>query len=131
MKKAILMLLTLMLILTTLTCAFASAAETAPVDAAASEAEGSAPGYRIAVTDQDGKGVAGVYLNFCSDAQGTCMMGQTDENGEVFYEVIEDIYHIQLLSVPEGYSFDREFEVYTEDHSPEPGEVIAVTIQKD
>jgi len=101
----------------------AEAAETADA-AAATAAE---KGYRIIVKDQNGDPVPSVMINFCSDAQGTCRMNPTDENGEIFFEVPEDTYHISILAAPEGYSYEANFEMFTKDHYNDP---IDITIKK-
>ena len=49
---------------------------------------------------------------FCTDT--SCILQQSDDNGTISFNGTPDIYHLQLLKVPEGYSFDSDFEVYTE-----------------
>ena len=90
------------------------------------ENEGS--GYTIAVKDQNGDPVPNVIVNFCSDAQQTCRMDATDNNGEIFFEVPEDIYHIAILAAPEGYSYSSDSDAYTENSYGDP---IQITIKKD
>lgn len=84
-------------------------------------------GYRIVVKDQNGDPVPNVMINFCSESQGTCRMDATKENGEIFFEVPEDTYHIAILAAPDGYSYEADFEMYTKDHYGEP---IDITIKK-
>ena len=84
-------------------------------------------GYKLVVKDQNGDPVANVMINFCSDKQQTCRMNATDANGELFFEVPEDTYHIKLLAAPDGYSYDESFEMYTKPHYSEP---IDITINK-
>ncbi len=67
--------------------------------------------YVLYVVDQYGEPVPGTYVNFCTDR--TCTLAQSDENGVITFEGAPDSYHIQLLKVPEGFSFDPEFELYT------------------
>ena len=50
--------------------------------------------------------------NFCTDT--ACSLTQSDENGIISFDGAPDVYHIQLLKAPEGYSFDSGFELYTE-----------------
>ena len=73
--------------------------------------------YAIRVVDQDGNGVAGAYVNICTDT--TCEPAQTDDDGVITYVGAPQAYHLQLLTVPEGYSFDPDMEIYTEAASGE------------
>ncbi len=73
--------------------------------------------YILHITDQDGAPVPGVYVNFCTDL--ACFMAQSDETGTVTFDGAPDVYHIQLLKLPEGYSADPGFELYT---TPDYGE---------
>ncbi len=68
--------------------------------------------YILHIVDQDGEPVSGVMANFCTDT--TCSLTQSDENGIISFDGAPDVYHIQLLKAPEGYSFDSDFELYTE-----------------
>ncbi len=96
---------------------YADAAE-AGVDV--SEGEG---GYILTVVDQNGDPVPGVYVNFCTDD--TCQPVQSDGDGVIAFTGEPRAYHLQILMVPEGYSFDEAFEAYI---GPEPGELtIEVT----
>ena len=84
---------------------------TAAYPAEPGEGESAPQAYVLRVTDQEGAPVPGVYVNFCTDA--ACTMKQSDENGDVVFGGEPGEYHVQLLKVPEGYSFDPEFELYT------------------
>ena len=68
--------------------------------------------YLVHVADQDGLAVPGVMVNFCTDT--ACMPMQSDENGLITFSGAPDVYHIQLLRAPDGYSFDPAFEFYTD-----------------
>ena len=68
--------------------------------------------YLLHIVDQNGDPVPGVLVNFCTDT--TCSPTQSDENGIISFGGAPDVYHIQLLKAPEGYSFDADFELYTE-----------------
>ena len=81
--------------------------------------------YTFRVVDQNGAGVPGAYINICTDD--TCLPAPADENGVIAFEGEPQVYHLQILKVPEGYSFDPAFELYTE---AEPGE-YTVEITKD
>ena len=76
-------------------------------------AEDTAPrAYILHIADQNGEPVPGVMANFCTDT--ACTMMKSDENGIISFGTAPDVYHIQLLKVPEGYSFDPDFEMYTD-----------------
>ena len=51
-------------------------------------------------------------ISFCTDT--ACTLLQADESGIITFEGAPDIYHVQLLRVPEGYSFDPSFEMVTD-----------------
>ena len=68
--------------------------------------------YILHMKDQKGAPVPGVYVNFCTDT--TCTMAISDESGTISFDGAPDTYHVQLLKVPEGYSFDADFELYTD-----------------
>ena len=67
--------------------------------------------YVLHVEDQDGNPVPGVAVNFCTDA--ACTMQQSDENGLITFDGAQENYHVQILKAPEGYSFDKDYEMYT------------------
>ena len=69
--------------------------------------------YILHVNDQNGEPVPGVVVNFCTDI--ACSMARSDESGIIRFDGKPDTYHIQLLKVPEGYSFDSGFDFYTTD----------------
>ena len=81
-------------------------------DGSASAAEHTMQAYILHTADQNGDPVPGVYINFCTDA--SCIMRQSDERGTVTFDGIPDRYHVQILKVPDGYSFDQDFELYTD-----------------
>ena len=91
------------------------------------EAEEALSGYKILVKDQNQDPIPNVMINFCSEIQQTCRMEGTNEDGEIFFEVPEDSYHISILAAPEGYSYDKDFEMYTTDYYSDP---IDITITK-
>jgi len=68
--------------------------------------------YLLHIVDQDGVPVPGVMLNFCTDA--ACIPRKSDANGNVTFDGAPDVYHVQLIKAPEGYSFDPDFELYTD-----------------
>lgn len=77
-----------------------------------SPAEDPDQSYTVRVVDQYNEPVPGMYVNFCTDT--ACMMARGDENGVIVFSGAPDIYHVQILKAPEGYSFDAGFELYTD-----------------
>lgn len=73
--------------------------------------------YRVRFTDQYGSPVAGVAVNFCSDT--TCRPVFSGSDGYAVYTGEPYNYHMQIIKVPKGYSFDRNAEYYTERKSSE------------
>lgn len=69
--------------------------------------------YILHLIDQYGDPVPDVKVNFCTDA--ACTLQIADGNGLVSFSAPVENYHVQLLKVPEGYSFDPDFEFYTGD----------------
>ena len=67
--------------------------------------------YMLFVVDQNGAPVPDVLVNFCTDA--ACTTAQSDADGVITFDGAPDIYHVTLLKVPAGYSFDADFELYT------------------
>ena len=59
----------------------------------------------------NGNPVPGAAVNFCTDA--ACTMAQGGEDGVITFDGAPENYHVQILKVPEGYSFDQAFELYT------------------
>ena len=66
--------------------------------------------YLFHVVDQYGAPVQEVYVNFCTDT--ACSLCVSDENGIISFRGQPEAYHVQMLDVPEGYSFDEDFEFY-------------------
>ena len=67
--------------------------------------------YVIHVVDQDGNPVEEVTVNFCTDT--ACTPEETDEAGMIAFEGEPREYHVQIVDVPEGYSYDESFDMYT------------------
>jgi hypothetical protein len=42
-----------------------------------------------------------------------CVPCETDEDGTIVYTGKLDVYHVQIIDYPEGYSCDESFEMYT------------------
>lgn len=77
------------------------------------ETESKSPAYYLYVEDQNGDLVEGVSVNFCSDT--ASIPGTTDESGWIVFIGAPDVYHVQIVSVPDGYSWDKEDEIDTSD----------------
>ena len=75
------------------------------------QAAAAADAYILHMNDQYGNPVPGVMANFCTDA--ACNTMVSDEKGIITVSGAPEDYHVQLLKVPEGYSFDKEFEMNT------------------
>lgn len=77
----------------------------------AAESGNTAEAYTIYVLDQDGAPVPEVIVNFCTDT--SCVPCESDETGTITFTGNPDVYHIQVIDLPEGYSSDESFEMYT------------------
>lgn len=67
--------------------------------------------YILHIIDQNGAPVPGVIVNFCTDT--ACTAQKSDESGTIAFAGEPDIYHVQLLKAPSGFSFDSDFDMYT------------------
>ena len=74
-------------------------------------AENALQAYIIHVVDQDNNPVEGVTVNFCTDT--ACTPQETDETGTITYQGEPYKYHVQIIDVPEGYSWDESYDMYT------------------
>lgn len=75
------------------------------------ERENTLQAYIIHVVDQYDDPVAEATVNFCTDT--ACVPAEADENGLITFDGAPDKYHVQLIDLPEGYSSDEGFEMYT------------------
>ena len=75
------------------------------------KAENAPQAYIIHVLDQDNNPVEEVSVNFCTDT--ACIPQESDENGLITFTGAPDAYHVTIIDVPEGYSWDEEYEMYT------------------
>lgn len=73
---------------------------------------GTLAAYEIRVVDQNGDPVSGAVVNFCTDD--ACTPAQSDGDGVITFEGAPQAYHLQILTLPEGYRFDAEDDLYTE-----------------
>jgi len=68
--------------------------------------------YKVTVVDADGNPVAGAMVQICKDA---CVPGKTGDNGVAEFNLEEtDGYKVSVLSLPEGYVYEGDAEVYLE-----------------
>ena len=67
--------------------------------------------YTIHVADQYNDPVPEVTVNFCTNV--ACVLRESDENGTLTFNGTPDVYHVQIVDVPDGYSYDGDFELYT------------------
>jgi len=74
-------------------------------------AENALQAYIIHVVDQDNNPVEEVNVNFCTDT--ACTPQETDETGTITYKGEPNKYHVQIIDVPEGYSYDENYDMYT------------------
>ncbi|MBR6706593.1 MAG: redoxin domain-containing protein [Clostridia bacterium] len=82
------------------------------LDAAPAE-DAAAVRYIVHILDQYGAPVAGAAVIFCTDS--TCTPCVSDSSGIAAFDGAPENYHVQLMKVPEGYSFDEGFDMYTGD----------------
>ena len=76
------------------------------------ETAGDKPGaYVVRVVDQDNNPVPEVTVNFCTDS--ACTPKDTNDEGVITYEGERYAYHLQIVDVPDGYSYDEGFTMYT------------------
>lgn len=68
--------------------------------------------YTLYFVDEDGNPVEGVIANICDDT--SCQPMTSDENGVVEFVNVPFTYHIQVIKIPSGYTFDTSAEYYTD-----------------
>lgn len=64
--------------------------------------------YTVRFTDPSGNPVPGCIINFCTDEM--CVPVRSDGNGIAYFEGAPYEYHLQVIKVPEGHSFDTKQE---------------------
>ncbi len=74
-------------------------------------AENALNAYIIHVVDQDGTPVEEVTVNLCTDL--ACLPRESDETGTITFTGPKDVYHVQIVDAPDGYSWDESYEMYT------------------
>lgn len=75
------------------------------------QAENTPQAYILHVLDQDSNPVEEVSVTFCTDM--ACVPRESDEDGLITFNGAPDVYHVEIVDVPDGYSYDEEFEIYT------------------
>lgn len=81
--------------------------------------------FNAYVCDEEGEPVPGAVVNFCTDT--ACLPCVSDENGIITFAGKPENYHLQILKVPEGYSFDEDFEAWCDGS----GDWVYVTLTKE
>ena len=78
--------------------------------------------FKVTVTDETGAAVAGVVLQVCKD---TCVPCVTDAEGVASFNVeVTSEHKLSVLTLPEGYEYTGEAEIYLEDGITEFSVVI-------
>ena len=77
----------------------------------AAPAENAPQAYILHVLDQDDNPVEEVSVNFCTDT--ACVPKESDEDGLIIFSGAPDAYHLQVIDLPDGYSLDGDFDMYT------------------
>ena len=67
--------------------------------------------YIVHVVDQNTDPVPEVMVAFCTDT--SCIPAEADETGTISFAGEPYEYHLQIVDVPDGYSYDENFEMYT------------------
>ena len=106
MKKALCMLLVMLMLFGLCACGQSSASgagNSAPAEANAQKAADEAADvtYSVSVADTDGNPIPGVTLQFCDDT--ACRTGDTDGTGTAVFEAKEGSYTVHVLKIPEGF----------------------------
>ena len=65
--------------------------------------------YTVTVVDQEGNPVSGVMVQMCKDS---CIPGVTNDAGVAAFRMYEDDYKVSLLTMPEGYAYAGEEEIF-------------------
>lgn len=67
---------------------------------------GSKFNINVYVEDEGGKPIDGVKVQACDDS--VCIMGNTDKDGHVGFDMKKNIVDIHILKAPEGYAVDAD-----------------------
>ena len=75
------------------------------------KADSTLQAYIVHIVDQDNRPVPEGTVNFCTDV--ACVPKESDNQGIVTFNGTPDVYHVQIIDVPEGFSYDETYEMYT------------------
>lgn len=82
---------------------------TAPAETEAPETEAAVEDgkavYTVTVVDENGAPISGVIVQWCLE---TCFPGVTDASGVATYTAAEADYHVQINSMPAGYTYSTD-----------------------
>ncbi len=79
--------------------------------------------YKVTVVDESGNPIAGAMVQMCKDA---CVPARTNDSGVAEFNLEEtDGYKVSVLSLPEGYVYEGEAEIYLESGQTE----LTVTVK--
>ncbi len=136
MKKLIIILLALIMCMSFVACngegeittegpvqtdAPAQSGETTAAETPDTDAGTEAPafdGYKVTVTDKDGKPIEGVQIQMCDSV--SCRMPKgTGADGVVTFTFAESDFHVLIAAPVEGYVVDTAYEYWFENGSKE------------
>ena len=78
--------------------------------------------WTVVFVDPEGAPLQGCIINFCTDVM--CTPAISDENGEARFAGEPQVYHLQVIRVPAGFFFPRDWEFYTD----AGGGIIRITV---
>ena len=90
-------------------CVYLFSVDGADISTEQTSVEVQSGGYVIKFTDADGNPVSGVMAKVCDEA--SCTMVTSGEDGVVHFDGEIKTWEVQILSAPEGYSFNAD-EIY-------------------
>ncbi len=68
--------------------------------------------YTVSCRGLDGRGLAGVMINFCTET--TCTPVSSGEDGNAVFTGAPEAYHVQIIRIPEGWELEGQAEWTTE-----------------
>ena len=80
--------------------------------------------FEITILDQDGNPVPGCVVNFCTEE--SCVPVIADENGLVSFSAAPYAYHLQILSLPDGYDYTGTDDLFVKAE----GDSLTLTVTK-
>ena len=81
--------------------------------------------YTVLVADQNNDPVEGAVVGFCTDTN--CNIAQSDANGFAIFTGQKYPYHVKIIEVPDGYSYDED---YADTMDTDGGSVIIPVVKK-